>query len=103
MIQPHIIEKLIELLQTQSLKPVPTPANSNLILACEGGDCVDITNYCSAIGTLLWLAYCTCPNILFQVILLFQFQKNPHIEHWGAIEHLVQYLMGTLNLGITVN
>ena len=61
MTQPHVIEKLIELLQTQSLKPVPTPANPNHILACEGGDRVDITNYCSAIGTLLWLACCTRP------------------------------------------
>ena len=103
MTQPHVIEKLIELLQTQSLKPVPTPANPNHILAHEGSNCVDITNYHSAIGTLLWLAHCTHPNILFQVILLFQFQKDPCIEHWGAIKHLVRYLMGTLNLGIIVN
>ena len=33
MTQPHIIEKLIELLQIQSLKLVPTPANPNHILA----------------------------------------------------------------------
>ena len=35
--------------------------------------------------------------------LLSQFQKDPHIEHWGAIKHLVWYLMSTFNLGITVN
>ena len=40
---------------------------------------------------------------MFQVIMLSQLQVDPRTEHWGAVKHLVQYLMGTLHLGITIN
>ena len=103
MSQPHIVEKLTSLLQTQDLKPTKSLVNPKITLVKDAGDPIDISNYQSAIGLLLWLAWCTRPDIMFQVIMLSQFQVDPRTEHWGVVKHLVQYLMGTLHLGITIN
>ena len=35
--------------------------------------------------------------------MLSQFQVDPWTEHWGAVKHLVWYLMETLHLRITIN
>ena len=103
MFQPHIVEKLTSLLQTQDFKPTKSLANPKITLVKDAGNSIDISNYQSVIGLLLWLAQCTQPDIMFQVIMLLQFQVDPQTEHWGAVKHLVQYLMETLYLRITIN
>ena len=45
MSQPHIVEKLISLLQTQDLKLTKSPANSKITLVKDAGDLIDISNY----------------------------------------------------------
>ena len=53
--------------------------------------------YLSAVGTLQYLATTTCPDISFTVGVLARFNSNPGMQHWKAVQHLFQYLKGSLD------
>ena len=50
---------------------------------------------CEAVGSLLYLAVTTCPDIAFQIGILSQFVNNPGQVHWKGVKHIFQYLAGT--------
>jgi hypothetical protein len=54
--------------------------------------------YGNAVGSLLYLATTTRPDISFTVSSLCRFIANPGVKHWKAVHHLLRYLQGTLNL-----
>jgi hypothetical protein len=54
--------------------------------------------YCSLVGSLLYLAVCTHPDISYTVQQLSQFLDSFSYEHWHAAVHVVHYLKGTQNL-----
>ena len=103
MSQQHLIHTLIEKTNVSTKKSTKTPANPKTYLREEGVPLEDNKRYCSVIGILLWLARCTRPDIMFQTIALAQFQVNPTHVQWGAAQHLVRYLKGTADLGVTLN
>jgi hypothetical protein len=49
----------------------------------------------------MYLASMTRPDISFAVISLSRFMAAPRLSHWRALLHLLRYLAGTPNLGIT--
>jgi len=53
-----------------------------------------------AIGSLLYLATNTRPDILHPVTLLARFSNNPKEKHWLAVKRIFQYICGTLNFGL---
>ena len=50
--------------------------------------------YREAIGSLIWTAVATQPDIAFTVSLLSQFLKNPGEIHWKAVKRVMRYLNG---------
>jgi hypothetical protein len=48
-------------------------------------------------GSLMWAAIATRPDIAFTVSLLSQFMENPGEAHWEAINSVFKYLKGTKN------
>jgi hypothetical protein len=58
-------------------------------------------NYATAIRKLLYAAHASRPDILYVVIALSQFTKNPSAIHWTAVKHIIRYLKGTMNLVLT--
>ncbi len=52
------------------------------------------------IGSLLYHASCTRPDINYSVISLSQFARNPAERHWKAANHILRYLKGTLTKGL---
>ena len=60
----------------------------------------DIPDYGSAIGSLMYAAVGTRPDIAFAVQCLSQFLNNPGPAHWTAVKRVFRYLNGTRNLGI---
>src|SRR6266404_6681361 len=59
------------------------------------------TPYCEAIGSLMYLAVATCPNISFAVSTLSQFLTNPGVAHWEAVKRVFQYLISTKDTSLT--
>ena len=56
--------------------------------------------YLSVIGTLMYLATCTRPNIIFFVNLLARSNSAPTRRHWNGIKHILCYLRRTTDMGL---
>ena len=70
--------------------PPRTPTDSGAWLAFD---------YPSLIGSLLWIARMTRPDILFAVITLSAFMKTFTNLHIDAAKRILRYLKGTLSYG----
>ena len=58
--------------------------------------------YREAIGSLMWAAVATWPDIAFAVSSLSQFLENPGEIHWKAVKRVMRYLKGTKNYKLTL-
>ena len=56
--------------------------------------------YREAVGSLLWLANGTRPDIAFAVNQVARYMEDPGVKHWDAVLRIMQYLKGTQNVGI---
>ena len=56
--------------------------------------------YLSVIGALMYLANCTCPDIVFSVNLLARYSSSPTQRHWNGIKHILRYLQGTTDMSL---
>ena len=100
--QPAYIENLLKRLGMQDSKPTSTPADVSLKLqpATSQTEPVNQAEYQSAIGSLMYLAVSTRPDIAFAVNSLARFNSNPQKDHWTALKRVLRYLKGTINIGI---
>jgi hypothetical protein len=57
--------------------------------------------YREAIGSLMYAAIATGPNIAFAVSILSQFLEHLSQLHWQAIKRIFCYLIGSKNLQLT--
>ena len=106
--QGPYVESLLERFGMTDCKPFDTPGNPSVKLTRktenekeEREPTINGFNLRSVVGALLYLAINTRPDIGFQVILLSRYLENPRIEHIIAAKHVLHYLRGTTNLGIT--
>ena len=61
---------------------------------------MDLTDYKSQIGVLLYVAGKTRPDIAYAVMQLSRYSNHPSAVHVAALRHLWRYLCGTKDLGI---
>ena len=57
--------------------------------------------YKAAVGSLMYTAIGTCPDIVFVVSLLGQFMHNLGKMHWMAAKCVLRYLKGSCELKLT--
>lgn len=57
--------------------------------------------YQQAIGSLLYVAQGTRPDISYVINALSRFNKEPRSEHWSAIKRVMRYLQGTKDYKLT--
>lgn len=94
---------ILEKFQMSDCKAVSTPINPGEKLSgCDGNPCgkcgiVDQTYYRSIIGSLMFLAVSSRPDIAFAVSMLSRFNNNPHVEHITAAKRVLRYLKGTVD------
>jgi len=82
-----------------------TPLDAYVVLRRnEGanGNAMETINvpYRQIIGSLMYLAVGTRPDIAFAVSNLSQFLENPSTKHWKVAKRVLRYLQGTVKLGI---
>lgn len=85
-------------------KPISTPAEANKYLEYLPKDQVDASMdkpYQQAVGSLIFAACVSRPDIMFAVGNVSKFLVNPSLEHWKAVKRIMLYLKGTSNQGIT--
>ena len=57
--------------------------------------------YAEAVGTLMYIAIATRPDIAYAVGVLSRFSSNPGVAHWKAVQHLFRYMQATKDLKLT--
>eukprot|EP00462_Mataza_sp_D1_P017565 CAMPEP_0175175624 /NCGR_PEP_ID=MMETSP0087-20121206/33310_1 /TAXON_ID=136419 /ORGANISM="Unknown Unknown, Strain D1" /LENGTH=186 /DNA_ID=CAMNT_0016467263 /DNA_START=301 /DNA_END=857 /DNA_ORIENTATION=+ len=86
--------------------PAPTPGPSTPLLSSQSPstdkekDEVAQVPYKSAIGSLLYTAQGTRPDLAYAVNACSQHSKNPGGVHWRAVKRILRYLKQLPNLGI---
>lgn len=83
----------------QDSKPCDTPMAAGVSLTDEGELFFNPSLYRTLIGSLQYLTY-TCLDIAFTFNKLSQFLSSPKIQHWLTCKRLLQYLKGTVGLGL---
>ena len=103
--QTTYLKKILERFQMTDCKPVSIPMNpgvANSLLPSEHqADRATIKWYQSAIGSLMWPAVHTRPDISYSVGVLSRYCANPGPIHCNLVIQIFRYLAGTLELGIT--
>lgn len=100
--QPTYIQKLLTKIGMNDSKPVKTPVDPGhrLVKANEDEEALDQPLYQSVVGSLMYLATCTRPDIAYAVGMLARFSSKPNQSHWTAAKRVLRYLRGTVNFGI---
>jgi len=105
--QPKYTEKILQRFKCESLNSASTPIERGMVTNEE--NCVndkpleDSEPFREAIGSLLYLATISHPDISFAVNYLSRFCNRPMVSHWKMIKRVFQYLKGTMNFGISFN
>jgi hypothetical protein len=100
--QTQYVKKILERFRMADSHPCGSPLDPNVKLIKTPEDKqYDIPEYQAAIGSLMYTAIGTWPDISFAVQTLSQFMSNPNPTHWTAVKRVFRYLNGTRNLGIT--
>ena len=100
--QPAYTEDVLKRFGMENCKPTSTPVNasSKLQPATDQDEPVNQTEFQSAIGSLMYLAVSTRPDIAYAVNNLAKFISKPQKEHWTALKRVLRYLKDTVNYGI---
>lgn len=100
--QKQNAQGVLEKFGMQDSKPRKTPMDANLPLKVFDGkaDTDVLEPYQSLVGSLLYLANCTRPDISQPVGVLSRFMSNPSAEHLSAAKQVLRYLRGTADLGL---
>src|SRR6266481_3144334 len=99
--QGAYIDKILARFNMAEANPVSTPLPKNIKLDDIQAQTEDPSMpYAKAIGSLMYAAIQTQPDIAFVVQHLSQYTLHPAQEHWATVKCVLQYLKGTCNEGI---
>ena len=103
--QHRYIQKLIQKFGMANCNPSKVPADPHSCLvkspkaAAEGGNS-NSTAYRALLGSLLYVAVMTRPDISYAVIAASRHCENPDKSHWKAAKLVLAYLAGTSRYGL---
>jgi hypothetical protein len=102
--QDAYIKKILERFGMENCKSVNTPMASGaavyMVPNTVQASHQDTTWYQSMVGSIMYLATHTRPDIAYTVSVLSRFLNNPSTQHIAAAKRVLQYLSGTIYLGI---
>jgi hypothetical protein len=90
-------KKVLSHFSYKESKPSPTPYDLSPVLQKNKKIDRDQLRYSQIIGSLMYLASATRPNISFAVSKLSWFTSNLRDDHWCALERVMHYLAGTMD------
>jgi hypothetical protein len=98
--QSHYVEKILNHFGYKDNKPFPTPYDLSLVLLKNKRIGKYQLRYSQIIGSLMYLASATRPDVSFAMSKLSRFTSNLEDDHWRALERVMHYLVGTINYKI---
>ena len=81
-------------------KSISTPYDPQVPLRKNERLGKDQLRYSQIIGSLMYLASSTRPDISYAVSRLSRYTANPGDAHWHALERVMRYLKGTMDYGL---
>ena len=97
--QAHMVDELLDKYDMLTAKPRSTPMEAGLHLRPAESDdnLLDVNQfpYAELIGSLLYIAVCTRPDIAYAVNALARHMAKPTMAHWSAAKGVLRYLLGT--------
>ena len=101
--QKQYILNMLEKYGMKDAKPVSTPGDPNVKLVANDEVSKSLSNpskYQSLVGSLLYAAMATRPDIAYAVGVLGKFNANPSEAHFTAAKRVLRYLKGTVDWGL---
>ena len=95
--QSKYIKDVLEKFEMTNCKPASTPMEKEIVksdLKC------DKSEYMSLVGSLIYVAVVTRPDISFAVSTVSQSMSDPCMSDFIAAKRILRYLKGTIDLGI---
>jgi transposase InsO family protein len=101
--QKTYLQSILDRVGMTECKAKDTPMESGLVLTkCPSQSPKDeIRRYQVVIGSLLYAACTTRPDLSYSVSRLGRYASNPGAAHWAALKRVLQYVKGTLHHGIS--
>lgn len=102
--QKGYITELLNQFGMINANPVSNPIDTNVKMIKEEKESNDKESkppFRELVGALMYLAVATRPDIAHAVSALSQFNSSFGQTHWTAAKHVLRYLKGTMNLGLT--
>jgi hypothetical protein len=106
--QSSYIDALVSRFSLADAKPQRTPMVPNVVYGKKDSPSspdeaarMKRTPYREAIGSLMYAAVATRPDIAFAVSHLSQFLDNPGVAHWEAVKRVIRYLATTKSFELT--
>lgn len=78
-----------------------TPCEQKLEYTENAVKMEDVRMYREAVGSLIYLTTCTRPDLSFVVSRLSQYFAEPTEEQWVTVKHVLRYLKGTVEKGLS--
>jgi hypothetical protein len=98
--QSHYVEKVLSRFGFMDSKPSSTPYDPSMTLRKNEKIARDQLRYSQIIGSLMYLASTTRPDIFFVVSKLSRYMSNLGDDHWHALKMVLRYLKGTMSFRI---
>lgn len=95
MSQHGYIERILKRFDMEKCKPRATPCEQKLNYTDNAEVMSDVRKYRELVGSLIYLATCTRPDLSFVVSKLSQYFTRPTTEQWNTVRHVLRYLKGT--------
>ncbi|KAL2241729.1 UNVERIFIED_CONTAM: Retrovirus-related Pol polyprotein from transposon TNT 1-94 [Sesamum indicum] len=106
--QKSYISTVLKKFSMENAKPASVPLAAHFQLSKEQSPKTDSEKtkmdkipYSNVIGSIMYLMVCTRPDIAYAISCLSRYMSNPGTPHWEALKHLLRYLRGTIDIGIT--
>ncbi|XP_039315491.1 secreted RxLR effector protein 161-like [Solenopsis invicta] len=99
--QLEYTEKILKRFGMADAKSVCVPADPNVVLypVEDEDECVSVP-YREAVGSLMFLAVVSRPDIAYAVNLVSKYLNKHSRAHWMAVKRIFAYLVGTKDRGI---
>ena len=103
MVQTRYIEKLLNRFNMKDCKPKATPSDLcvSKVMDSDSEKLPDSKLYREMVGSLIYVMTCTRPDLCYIVTKLSQNLCNPTKAHLNMARHVLRYLKGTMNIGLT--
>lgn len=99
--QGNYIREIIKRFRLDDATPNSVPSDPNTVLSSESdSSLVGQVPYREAVGSLLFAATVTRPDIMHSVSVASRYLNNHGQSHWNAVKRIIKYLIGTKDIGI---